>query len=111
MTVNASTRIERNDEPATIFDLTATPAGTDRALDCGNACSAKFNRGTAGGQDFRQLGRSLFRNGDDLHSDCEQQLVCASKLQQVVIESCLTKGRRGFPLRPLSFEGNARPKI
>jgi len=27
--------------------VTATPAGTDRTLDCGNACSAKFNAGTA----------------------------------------------------------------
>lgn len=27
--------------------VTATPTGTDRALDCGSACSAKFNSGTA----------------------------------------------------------------
>lgn len=27
--------------------ITATPAGVDRALNCGNACSAKFNAGTA----------------------------------------------------------------
>ena len=27
--------------------ITATPVGADRALNCGNACSAKFNAGTA----------------------------------------------------------------
>jgi len=27
--------------------VTGTPTGTDRALNCGNACSAKFNSGTA----------------------------------------------------------------
>jgi hypothetical protein len=26
--------------------VTATPNGTDRALNCGNACSAKFMQGT-----------------------------------------------------------------
>ena len=56
------------------------------------------DRDTAGGQDVRQLGRSMLGYDAYLHRGREQQLVGASELQQVVDSLQSTLGGKGANL-------------
>ena len=69
-----------------------TPAGTDRAINCGSNCSAKFMQGTTvtlsrAGPDLRELDQRLRELDSDLRHRDEQRHVRAGELQVEALEN------------------------